>query len=225
MGVIRSEPLYDLVYNHIKNDIFTQAFDPKKRLNEAQLARRLDVSRGPVREAIRRLEQEGLIVSNSKNQLFVYQPTAEDIEHIYQCRGALESLASELAAEKITDAQIKELETIIKQKKQLLASKQPLAEEMVKEFVELSDRFHMIIIEASGNPRLKQQITQLKTLTFYYRYYNTKREQRREEIFTDHLEIFQAIQARDASMAGQLMKIHIGSDREYLVSIFNSEHD
>lgn len=102
-------PYYEQFYHSIKKMIFEGKFKPGERINETQLAREFGVSKSPVREAIRVLEKEGLVLVDEKSKVVVYEPTMRDVEEIYFCRMALESFAVRLATEVASDEQMEQL--------------------------------------------------------------------------------------------------------------------
>lgn len=214
MEIIRSIPLYQQVYNQLRKEIITGKLESDSTINEVHLARDLEVSRGPVREAIRILEQEGLIIRDSKNQLRSYKATIEDIENIYQCRQVLESLAVKLAARRISSEKIEQLSRVMEKKKKLIYEKQ------VSDFIELCSEFHNIIIHSCGNPRLQQQIKQLRSLTYLYRNYNVKGITRRENVYKEHNHILTLLKEKEDEKAGAFMSEHIERDCLNLVSVY-----
>jgi len=94
----KKKTIHGQVYQLIKNRIIDGTYPPRERLYEAKLAREFGVSRSPIREAIRMLENEGLLLQDIHSRIFVYHPSSNDVEQIYQCRQVLESLAVSLTA-------------------------------------------------------------------------------------------------------------------------------
>ena len=216
MEVVRSVPLYQQVYNQLRQEIISGNIRSETSINEVHLARELEVSRGPVREAIRILEQEGLLIRDNKNQLRPYHATIEDLEHIYQCRQVLEMLAVKLAASRISKARLQDLEVML-QKKELL-----LDETDAGEFSALCSEFHNIIIASCGNPRLQQQIKHLRSLTFLYRHKNANGQSRRNIIVSDHRKILQFLRENKPDEAEAFMKEHIERDLQNLISLYQN---
>ena len=107
-------PSYYLqAYNSIKEMIFNGVLKPGDRIYESKLATEFQISRSPVREAIRSLEKDGLLFLTDKSKITVYQPTKKDIEDIYECRQALESQAARLTTRNASDKELEQLENIL----------------------------------------------------------------------------------------------------------------
>lgn len=207
------------VYDSLKADIIKGTLKPGERINEVQLSQQLDVSRGPVRESISKLEQDGLILRNKRNALEVYTPNLEDLKEIYECRMALESMAAEKAARFITGTEVEVLEDLLSRSLEIVNSKEDAGETTVL-FLELNSEFHNTIIGISGNKRLMAQIDQLKSLTKLYRKYNIHDRERRRTAHLQHNEIFQALKDEEADKAREMMSVHIKYDMESLSDLF-----
>lgn len=208
---------YDQVYNSIREMIVQGVFKPGDSIFEARIARELNISRSPVREAVRALEKEGLLVSDEKSRLTVYKPTMKDIEDIYECRMALESLAARLTTRLATDQQIKEIEETVQKSAEYLKIE---GEQNRQTLIEENGRFHDLISNYSQNRRLKKQLTDLKSLSHYYRTLNFQGENREWIVFNEHQEIIDQIKKRDEEKASLMMKKHLETDLIHLKEIF-----
>ncbi|MGG1658490.1 GntR family transcriptional regulator [Brevibacillus sp. NRS-1366] len=215
-ALAKSMPFYDQVYNSIKQMIHQGVFQPGDRIYEAKIARDFNLSRSPVREAVRALEKEGLLIIDDKSRMTVYKPTMKDVEEIYQCRMVLESLAAKLATKLATSRELKEIETILVQTKKYLEGKDEPDKEAI---IRLNSRFHDLILQFSKNNRLQKQLSELRSLTHYYMLMNLKGERRKWIIFDEHQEIFNCIKRGDDEKAGQLMSNHISNDLHHLKGI------
>jgi DNA-binding GntR family transcriptional regulator len=109
------KPLRDVVFDYMKDAIITGKLKPGERLMEVQLAEKLGVSRTPVREAIRKLELEGLVVMVPRKGAYVADLDAKDLLNVLEVRSSLEGLAASLAAERITEEEIDKLKKIIEE--------------------------------------------------------------------------------------------------------------
>lgn len=210
-------PFYQQIQQTIKERIWLGVFKPGDRLYEAQLAKQFAVSRSPVREAIRGLINEGLLVMDEKSQITVYEPSADDVRDIYECRLSLESTAVALTAKRATDQQISELE------KTLMETEDAIKRGDEEEIVKCNTKFHEQIIQISGNLRLKKLVDELHSLTYYYRLINIKGEDRKDIILAGHKEIFEAIKERNPEKASQSLKTHTTQDLENLLQLIKEK--
>lgn len=159
-GIIKSESLHLQAYHIIKKSIMEGERKPSERIVEARVANQLGISRGPVREAIRMLIQDGLLIYND-GFVRVYQPTVQDIMEIFQCRESLETLAIKLAIRNITDEELEQLAANIKETKNTLEHDMHLGE--------LDQQFHAIIFRASKNNQLIELLEVIKMKVHYMR--------------------------------------------------------
>ncbi|KAB2330421.1 GntR family transcriptional regulator [Cytobacillus depressus] len=207
----RALPFYEQIQQTIKKGIWEGVYEPGDRMYEAQLAKQFAISRSPVREAIRALINEGLLVMDEKSQISVYKPSLQDVLDIYDCRIALESKAVALAAERATEAQLGELERILQETEKAINRKEK------EEIVACNSRFHEVIIHISGNLRLKKLVNELHSLTHYYRLLNIEGSNRAETILKGHRQIFDAIKERNPEKAFRSLEEHTKEDLENLM--------
>lgn len=217
LGLKTQEPYYIQFYHMIKQMIFEGKFQPGERINETQLAKEYQVSKSPIREAIRILEKEGLLVVD-RAKIVVYQPTLKDVEDIYYCRMALESFAVKRTTKIATDAELEHI------KKTLKETEDAIKQEMEpNEIISLNEKFHQLILAYSQNPRLQKQVDDLKSLINYFRILNFKGEQRAMEILKQHRNVFYYMEQRDAEKAAAEMVRHLEMDVEHLVTVLPEE--
>ncbi|MEH7526048.1 GntR family transcriptional regulator, partial [Bacillus sp. JJ1503] len=190
---------YDQVYNSIREMIVQGVLKPGDKIFEAKIARELNISRSPVREAVRALEKEGLLVIDGKSRITVYKPTMKDIEDIYECRMALESLAARLTTRLASGQEIKRIENTVLNAKRYLddAAKEQNRLALIGE----NTQFHDLITKYSQNVRLKKQLRDLYSLSHYYRVLNFQGENRELVVFNEHLEILNFMKRRDEEKA------------------------
>ena len=115
--LLREHSLSNLVEREIERQIISGELTSGEKLTEAGIANQLRISRGPVREALRSLEQAGLVVNEKNRGMSVRQISLDEVGHIYEVRAALDGLIGRLAAERITKAQLKKLKELIKEMK------------------------------------------------------------------------------------------------------------
>ncbi|MBT2689809.1 GntR family transcriptional regulator [Bacillus sp. ISL-47] len=210
-------PFYLQIQQTIKERIWHGEYKPGDRLYEAQLAKQFSISRSPVREAIRTLINEGLLIMDEKSQITVYKPVLKDVKDIYGCRIALESAAVALAAQRATESQIAELERI------LAETETSIEKNDKEEIVKWNTKFHEQIILISGNVRLKKLVDELHSLTYYYRLLNIEGNERGRIILKGHKDIFKAIKERDPEKASESLKEHKQMDLKNLIELIDGK--
>ncbi|MGG1679986.1 GntR family transcriptional regulator [Neobacillus sp. NRS-1170] len=206
-------PYYQQIQQSIKESIFSGVYKPGDRLYEAKIAKQYQISRSPVREAIRGLIIEGLLVMDERSQISVYKPNLQDVRDIYECRISLESKAVELTAERATDEQLQELGKILEQ------TAEAVQEGNTETIVACNARFHELIILYSGNARLMKLVEDLNGLIYYYRVLNIQGDDRLSTILKGHTDIYLAIKERDAKKASDRLKEHTQEDLSNLIQI------
>jgi DNA-binding GntR family transcriptional regulator len=206
-------PFYQQIQESIKKAIFNGEYKPGDRLYEAQIAKQYGISRSPVREAIRVLINEGLLISDEKSQITVYKPDLKDVLEIYECRIALETTAVALTAERATIDQISELE------KSLEETANAIDQKKLDLIVACNAHFHNLMLQFSGNNRLIKLVESLNCLIYYYRFLNMQGRDRPEVVLKGHLEIFKAIKEKNPEKAVSRLKAHTLEDLENLKRI------
>ena len=196
-------PLRDVVFNTLRQAILRGELKPGERLMEIQLANKLGVSRTPIREAIRKLELEGLVLMIPRRGAEVAEITEKSLRDVLEVRGALEELAVKLACQKITDEQIQELRAAEKEFEQALHSGD------VTVYAEADVKFHDIIYFATDNQRLIQLLYNLREQMYRYRVEYLKREEVHAVLFAEHEHIIECIVQRDKVAAKQAISTHI----------------
>ena len=156
-------PLRDVVFNTLREAILKGELQPGERLMELQLASKLGVSRTPIREAIRMLEQEGLAVTMPRKGAEVARMTLKDMEDVLEVREALDELAARIACAKINDEQLENLKSIRDEFKKSLDSGD------VKKIAEEDVRFHDAIYEATDNAKLIALTNNIREQMYRYR--------------------------------------------------------
>jgi DNA-binding GntR family transcriptional regulator len=197
------KPLREIVFETIRMAIINQVLRPGERLMETQLADELGVSRTPVREAIRKLELEGLVVMVPRRGAYVAGISMRDIHEVFQVRGALEALAASLAAERITAEELEEME------RQLVKEAEETEANNLKSIVQIDTTFHDIMYKASRNQKLMQMINNLQEQLQRFRSASLARPGRSRTALEEHKKIVEAIAARDTKLAEQLALEHI----------------
>jgi DNA-binding GntR family transcriptional regulator len=221
------EKLVGSLADRISAKIFAGAYPPGSHLRQEALAEEFSVSRTPVREALRQLEAKGIIQHVPNQGAVVLAPNARDIREAYQVRAELEGLAISLAADWITDEQIERMQDAQKRfadtvDKLTAAARSSNAKSRLKNvpnWVESNDEFHAVVIEASGNRRLRQMIRDLHlgfTRNIMLSALTMDGRRMRENV-SQHDAILAAIIRHDAIEARKAMAHHILRSGELLV--------
>ena len=196
-------PLRDVVFNTLRQAILRGELKPGERLMEIQLANKLGVSRTPIREAIRKLELEGLVLMIPRRGAEVAEITEKSLRDVLEVRGALEELAVKLACQKITDEQIQELCMAEKEFEMALSSGD------VTVYAEADVKFHDVIYRATDNQRLIQLLFNLREHMYRYRVEYLKREESHGNLLIEHRRIIETIANRDMDAAVDAVCQHI----------------
>ena len=210
-------PLRDVVFNTLRQAILKGELKPGERLMEIALAERLGVSRTPIREAMRKLEQEGLVVMIPRRGAQVANITEKDLNDVLEVRIALENVAIEKACARMTEDEMSRL---------WLAAKEfehTIAEGNLVKLAEADVAFHEIIYQASDNKRLIQVLNNMREQIYRYRVEYLKDEETRNLLVKEHEEIYEAIRNRDVKQAQEISYQHIENQREAIIRSIREE--
>lgn len=196
-------PLRDVVFKTLREAILKGNLAPGERLMEIQLANQLGVSRTPIREAIRKLELEGLVIMIPRRGAEVARITEKDLRDVLEVRASLEELAIGLACERITD------EEIVQLRQALEAFHEVLKDGDVTKIAESDVAFHDIIFSATQNARLIQIVNNLREQMYRYRLEYLKDYTTHDRLYSEHQQIVDAVAARDKTLARKLIVEHI----------------
>lgn len=197
------KPLREIVFETMREAIISGQLKPGERLMEVQLAEEMGVSRTPVREAIRKLELEGFVVMVPRKGAYVADISTKDIADVFEIRAALEALAAGLAAERITDEELEELQrTLVK------VSKSAESHDL-ENLIQVDTEFHDVLYKASRNERLVQIISNLREQIQRFRSTTLAAPGRMKDALEEHKKIVDAISERNVALAAQLAQEHI----------------
>jgi DNA-binding GntR family transcriptional regulator len=196
-------PLRDIVFNTLREAILKGDIKPGERLMELQLASKLGVSRTPIREAIRMLEQEGLAVTIPRKGAEVAKMTLKDMEDVLEIREALDELAVRIACEKISEDQLAHLGDIKEQ-----FENNTIAGD-VKEIAAADVSFHDVIYEATDNPKLVTLLNNLREQVYRYRVEYIKDPKNYPTLIKEHEAIVNGLKTRDKDAATLAMHEHV----------------
>lgn len=204
--------LADQAYADIRRHIVEGTLPPGTRLVEHKLTESLGVSRTPLREALRRLEQDGLIERQGGGGLRVTELTLDDLKEIMGIRGALEGYCARLAGERITAAEIEALEAAHEDATAAIRDGDLAA------LVAANTRFHDGIDAASRSPRCIAMINGIRDWVLSYRSEVLVDEETRRRSYEQHAEIIAALRAGNGADVEQLVRDHIAEVAERLVA-------
>ena len=203
----RSVSLADQIFERLEKDILVGKYERGEILTEIKLSETLGVSRTPVREAMRRLEQEHIIKATPKGSMVV-GISPEDIEAIYEMRMRIEGLAARYAAKNATEEEIVALGEILELQHFYIEKKDP------EKIMDCDSKFHKMVYEATGIFPLCNTLTELHKKIIKFRKVSVEMTERARLSYEEHLKVYEAIAARDEEKADKLMTEHVGYARE-----------
>ncbi len=204
-------PLRDVVFNTLRQAILKGELEPGERLMEIQLAERLGVSRTPIREAIRKLELEGLVLMIPRKGAEVARISEKSLKDVLEVRRSLEELAIELTCQRISEEGIKEIEEAQK------AFADAIYKGDVMAIAEADEQFHELIYKATGNKRLVQILNNLREQMYRYRLEYIKDGGKRQVLLVEHENILRCIRKHSIAEAKAAVREHI-DNQEITVS-------
>ncbi|MDR3588742.1 MAG: GntR family transcriptional regulator [Negativicutes bacterium] len=193
----------DVVYEKLKEAIVMERYKPGDRLNERELARQFRISTTPLKEALRLLEQEGLVVTKPRVGSYVSNDIMTSIEEINLVRAALEGVAVRLATAKINDAEIEALRQALQEMERYTKEKDP------EKLVGANDYFHKLIRSFAKNNYVSKQIEAIRSFDLSFRRRALAHVDEFDRALADHRQIYLQIAARDPDAAEKAMRLHI----------------
>jgi DNA-binding GntR family transcriptional regulator len=214
LSIERPEPLYDQIYEILWEKILSGEIAPGQRLSDVDWARRLDVSRTPAREAMRKLEQEGMLLPLPRGGYELRAVDPRDLRGLYRCRAVLEGLAAREAAATLSPPDCARLEQLIG------TTERHVAARAYDDALKCNTKFHARIVEAALNPYLSRLLQSLRRLILFNRVslFNAARlDPQAAGSYGGHIErtqrhhrvILQALRRGDAEAASALMQSHL----------------
>lgn len=197
-------PLRDVVFHTLREAILKGKLKPGERLMEISLAGKLGVSRTPVREAIRMLELEGLVVMVPRKGASVAGITVKSLMDVLEVRKALEELSVTLACQRMAKEDWKRLREAARGFERAVAEKQD-----VTGLAQADEAFHDVIYYASGNDKLIHLLNQMREQMYRYRVEHVKGKERHKMIMDEHRELTDCIERRDEAAAKACIDRHI----------------
>ncbi|ESR23811.1 GntR family transcriptional regulator [Lutibaculum baratangense] len=211
----RTGPLFDQIYDILWSRILSGEIGHGTRVSDLEWSKKLDVSRTPVREAMRKLQQDGILLPLDRGGYEVRRMEAGDLLNLYRCRAALEALAVRDAATRLGERDIGRLRSLVDDAQTVLES------DDLDRLFELNTAFHNMILQACGNVYLERLLSDLRRMILFARssLMIAARDRQLGPAYKDHLnrvqndhrEILEAIVARDADAAAARMERHLFS--------------
>lgn len=216
-GLVRPAALTDWAYQTIKNDILNLIYPPGAQLNIETLAGQLAISRTPVREALLKLQADGLVQSVSRVGFFVAEITEQDMEELFELRILLECHAAEKAAPRLTD---EDIETVDRLTAQCLSSVEK--GDMVS-FLDADTHLHTLLMERAENRRLIAMMETLRDLTYRERTLSVRSPENVHETLKEHQRLAEALHQHDGALASQRMGEHLNAVRDRVLAVVHSK--
>ena len=204
-------PLRDVVFNTLRQAILRGELKPGERLMEIHLANQLGVSRTPIREAIRKLELEGLVTMIPRRGAEVAQITEKSMNDVLEVRRALDALCVELACERITPEELDNLKEACGKFEQATQAGD------IQEIARADVALHDIIVQATGNQRLIQLVNNLAEQMYRYRFEYIKDASQHKRLVEEHRIIYESIRKKDKKTAAEAAKTHIDNQEKAII--------
>ncbi len=204
-------PLRDVVFNTLRQAILTGELKPGDRLMEIHLANKLGVSRTPIREAIRKLELEGLVTMIPRRGAEVAQITEKSMNDVLEVRRAMDALCTELACDRISEEEMVALGAATNNFAEAVKTKD------IRKCAQADVEFHDIIVKATGNMRLVQLINNLSEQMYRYRFEYLKDVSRYSSLIEEHRTIYESIKHRDKAAARVAAELHIDNQEKAII--------
>lgn len=204
-------PLRDLVFNTLRQAILTGELKPGERLMEIHLADKLGVSRTPIREAIRKLELEGLVTMIPRRGAEVAQITEKSMNDVLEVRRTLDALCAKLACDRISEDGLAALKLACDRFEQCVASRD------TQRIAQADVALHDIILQATGNQRLIQIVNNLAEQMYRYRFEYIKDSSQHERLVEEHRVIYQSILDKDRETAAAAARTHIDNQKKAII--------
>ena len=204
-------------YEVVRNEIIEGNYAPGDRITEAEIAEHADVSRTPVREALHRLEAEGLIRFVPNQGAFVSSWGIAEAEETFELRAMLECYAVKLCADRASQEQLRELRELAEQ--QLLASREGKRGHL-KKISDLNSRFHDLLLQAADSEQLRASMATLSNAPLVFQTFRDYSTQDLIRSAQHHLELVEALEGGNKDWAAAVMRAHIFAAR----TVFRKRH-
>ncbi len=214
----RTISIADQIFDQLERDILTGKYKRGELLSEQRLAEDLGVSRTPVREAVRRLEQEDMIEDSGRG-LVVVGISKEDMPDMYEIRMRIEGLAAQRAAERITGDELREMGDILDMQGFFIEKQSKTDSDNSDKIKDLDSQFHELLYRCSGSKPLCDILIPMHRKMTKFRKASVRKKSRASASLQEHLAIFEALKAHNGEQASALMMQHLMNARDSIMSI------
>lgn len=208
------------IYQSLKNQIFEGKIKPGDRLFEIEISKTFKVSRTPVREAFRRLEQDFLVERTAQGGVKAPEIDMDSIEDLFNLRALLEAYAIELACDRISQEDISRLRQVKAQAFELLSSEGVSSSYIVKQFVDLNSAFHDIIYQATGSKYLIRVVNNLREIVLSLRSLSIQADNAIDQTWQEHSLLIEYLSQKNKEAASSLITTHIKNAYNQYCSVF-----
>lgn len=206
---INNMPIREQVFKKLRMMILNYELKPGDKIIESEIAKQFGVSRTPIREALHRLEEEGLLTIYPRRYCLVKGITIDSIHEINLIRAKLEPLTASIAAEKLSNDDLLKLEDILKK------ANTAFEKEDIDLMIQLNDDFHNVIIHTADLPRITKLLENLQDYYMIFRYSYMKKNNLAKRTLEEHQEILDALKTRDRDLVEKVYKNHVNGILEY----------
>ena len=207
------------IYQIIKKEICDGNYPPGQWLQEKELAEQLNVSRSPVREALKQLVDEGLAIEYPNKGVFVKEFTVKDIEEIYDLRTLLESYAIKNSVKTLTSINIQELMDILQKLVKCYEDND------FAHYIEIDSHLHQYIITLGGNSLVVDIYRRVYSQSQQFRIYSLTTQRRFDDSVTEHRGIVENLIAGNWKEADRINRIHLSLAREEIIEHFEAKKE
>ncbi len=208
----RAKTITSIAVDAIEQMIATGQLAAGDRINESTLAESLEISRGPIREACRSLEQAGLLTSKTNRGMYVRQVTLDEARELYELRGAVVGLIGELIVKRGSDEDIAELQRLVDEMQRAADAEDAAA------YYKLNLKFHDRLVGAAGNSVAEDTYKRIVNQLHLLRRRGLVQEGNLQSSNQEHADIVSALTKRDAEAASTAMRTHVANGFSRLIS-------
>lgn len=212
MIIEKSKSMREKVYDTLKELIIDGIIAPGERIIETEYSQKFQISRTPIREALRMLELEGLVESQTKGGVIVTKITEEEISEVYKIRIALEGIILEEVINKATSTDIKHLEKVLNDTKKAFEA------EDINEIFALFSKFNATLYDIAKLPKVTSMISNINLYLKRFRKLSIENPERKDDAFEDHIKILDSIKQKDLENAIILNRNHLEKSMNFILS-------